>query len=298
MQKEATDELVRVERHDLLGVFSRVVLVTEAHDGVVDLYEPMVRNGHPVGVACQVLEDPERIAEGRLGMDDPVDFRYALEEAPEGLGPDEGMKVAMKREFTAPEGDSDERQELAAKDAAEHADRQQEGLVPPGLSRGDPSGAILGETSFGNEAMNVGMVVECLSPGMEDGEEAEAGSEMCGISADLEQCLGGGSEEEIVDDALVLKSDRAEVLRQGEYDVEVSARKKIPLAIGEPAGLGRGLTFGAVAVATRVVLDDLVAAPIAAPLVSSLGGGTARHQIPQDLSLLPGEGVAHRVEIA
>ena len=53
------------------------------------------------------------------------------------------------------------------------------------------------------------------------GQEADLGPEVLGIGGDLPQGLGGGPEQQAVDDAWVLQGDRVERRREGEDDVEV-----------------------------------------------------------------------------
>ena len=63
--------------------------------------------------------------------------------------------------------------ELAAEDAAEHADGQEEGT--PG---GDPSCAIRSETAGRNDAVDMRMKLQALIPAMQHAEEADLGTEM------------------------------------------------------------------------------------------------------------------------
>jgi hypothetical protein len=60
-----------------------------------------------------------------------------------------------------------------------------------------------------------------------------------GVCRDDEECLGGGLEQEIVDDGLVLEGDGADRRRQREDDMIVGNRQKLGLAVGEPLP-GRG----------------------------------------------------------
>jgi hypothetical protein len=48
--------------------------------------------------------------------------------------------------------------------------------------------------------------VELLTPGVQHAEEADLCAEMVGIAGNFEQCFCTGSEQQIVDDLLILKS--------------------------------------------------------------------------------------------
>ena len=72
--------------------------------------------------------------------------------------------------------------------------------------------------------MHVGMMDEGLAPGVEDGKEAEASTEVARVLGDLLKRVGRGAEQEIVDDLWVLERQRRKGLRQGEDHVGVGRR--------------------------------------------------------------------------
>ena len=190
----------------------------------------------------------------------------------------------MEGEPPPVEGGPEQREEFAAEDAAEDADREEESRAA-----GDPSRGVGGDAAAGDDAMDVGMMLEVLAPGVEDGQEADLGPEVLGIGGDLLQGLGGGPEEQAVDDAGVLQGDRAERRREGEDEVEVLDGQEFGLAGLHPVGGGGGLALGAVAVAAGVVGDLPVAAPVALLDVAAQGGGPAGGDVMQDATLFVGE---------
>ena len=92
----------------------------------------------------------------------------------------------------------EEGQHLAPEEAAEYAYRQEEAR-----SAGNPTGMIEGEATGGDETMQVRMVPQVLTPGVEYGEHSDACTEMARISGDLEQGLGGGAKQHVVEQALI-----------------------------------------------------------------------------------------------
>ena len=100
--------------------------------------------------------------------------------------------------------------------AREHPDRQEESGAA-----GDPTGAVVCEPAAGDDAVQVGMMDERLTPGMEHGEEADLGAEVAGVGGDRAQRLGDGAEEQAVDDGLVLGGDLGDRRGHGEDDMEV-----------------------------------------------------------------------------
>jgi hypothetical protein len=108
--------------------------------------------------------------------------------------------------------------ELAAKDAAECADGQEEAV-----RRIDPSGAIGSKPASWNDVMDVRMMLKVLSPGMEHSKESDLCSQMLRVTGEFQQCGGAGSEEQIVKQPLVLQSESRELVWQSE-DMKVRYR--------------------------------------------------------------------------
>src|SRR5215469_13368350 len=76
MDQEAADELVNIERHQLVaGIgLGAVILPFERHALAIKGDEPAVRNSNPVGVAGQVGKDSVGSAKRPLGIDHPFDL--------------------------------------------------------------------------------------------------------------------------------------------------------------------------------------------------------------------------------
>ena len=79
---------------------------------------------------------------------------------------------------------------FAPEHAAEHLHRKKEGIA-----RLDPVLAVEGQSSGGNDAVDVGVVLQFLSPGMENAEKTDLGAKMVGITRDLDQRFSAGTEQ-------------------------------------------------------------------------------------------------------
>ena len=123
---------------------------------------------------------------------------------------------------------------LAAKDTAEHFDGQEEGAA-----RGDPAGVIRSEAAGGQHAVNMGMMLQSLVPGVEHAEEADLGSKVPGIASDLQQSCGAGVEQQVVDQPFVLQCQRSQFTRQGEDDMDVAGGQQLPFAAPAASAGGR-----------------------------------------------------------
>jgi len=105
---------------------------------------------------------------------------------------------------------------------------------------------------------------QCRSPGVEHGSEPDAGAEVLGVGRNRDQGLGGGFEQQVIDDRLVLIGDVGDRPRQREDDVEIGHGQQFGLAIGEPLLCSGSLALRAVPVAAGVVRDAQVGAGLAA----------------------------------
>jgi hypothetical protein len=119
----------------------------------------------------------------------------------------EGQSSGAKRSPQA--GD-----ELAPKHFAEHLHRKKESVT-----WANPGGLIESEPSRWNDAVNMGMMLQVLSPCMENAQEADLGPEMTRVCRNLQERRRAGTEQQIVKNAFVLLSDRGELVRNREHNM-------------------------------------------------------------------------------
>ena len=101
---------------------------------------------------------------------------------------------------------------------------------------------------------------QVLSPGVQDAEEADLGSEVLGVGGNLKHGLSGGAEEQIVEQPWIALTERVQLVGQGKDDVEVGHAEQILFAPCQPALACLGLALGTVTVATGVIGNGLVVA--------------------------------------
>src|SRR6266851_10239357 len=100
--------------------------------------------------------------------------------------------------------------------------------------------------------MEVGMSQQVLSPGMQDRKEANVCPEVARIAGHLEQGLGTGAEQEVIEDLLVLQRQWGELVRQSKDNVDIGDGQKFTLPSQDPLVASAALTLGAMATATTV----------------------------------------------
>src|SRR6266851_3138365 len=167
------------------------------------------------------------------------------------------------------------------------------------MARRDPARVVGGETASGGDAVNVGMMLEPLIPGMEHAEEADLRAQVAGIASDLQQGCGTSLEEQVVDHALVLERERREFTRQGEDEVHVAGGQQFLFACLEPVQTRVGLASWTMPVAARVIGDGrrMSAGGTAIAMAAKCGGAAARDR-EQDLLMLPGDPAATALDKA
>src|ERR1700686_3704768 len=98
--------------------------------------------------------------------------------------------MSVELECTGMKGGLECGDKLAAEDTAEHFDWKKEGAA-----RGDPAGSVRSETAGGYHAVNMGMMLQPLVPGLEHAAEADLGSQVPWIADVLQQGLSTGVKE-------------------------------------------------------------------------------------------------------
>jgi hypothetical protein len=84
-------------------------------------------------------------------------------------------------------------EELAAKNATEDFDGQEERIAGA-----EPATMVRGESAGGNDAVDVGMQEQVLSPGMQDADHTDFTSQMFRVGCDFQQGLSAGGEQQVM----------------------------------------------------------------------------------------------------
>ena len=93
--------------------------------------------------------------------------------------------------------------------------------------------------------------MQVLTPCVQDGHDADIGSEVLGIGSNDGEGFGRSLEQQAIDDGLVLVGDPAERRRQLEHQVKIRHGKELGFARRKPCRCRLRLALSAVPVATR-----------------------------------------------
>jgi hypothetical protein len=140
--------------------------------------------------------------------------------------------------------------------------------------------------------MQMRMMLQILTPGVEDGDEADLRAQVLGSRCDRAQGLGGGVKQDVVDYGLILIRNRGDGLGQRKDHVEVLNGKEVGLAIFQPLRTDQRLAFRAVPIAATVVGNALMAAVVALLNMAAESGGTATLDRAHDAALSTAEGLS------
>ena len=133
----------------------------------------MVGDGDAMRIARQIVQHMFGATEGRLGIDDPVLPIERAQEDGEALVVVERHALTEEAQLIAGKETPQSSDELAAEYTTEDLDWEQEAVTGR-----DPAGVIFRESATGHQAVDVRMWSERLSPGVQDGQEAEFCAEM------------------------------------------------------------------------------------------------------------------------
>lgn len=253
VEQETTQELICREGHGAIYVAVRAVSPEEGDVAIVKGNQAVVGNGHPMCIAAEVAHYIFRPAEGPLAVDDPFVTEQLTHKGVEHLSVRERPKLSVEADLASCESVLQSFFEFAPKDEPQHLFRKQEAVA-----RMDPALVIEGESTRGNDAVDMRMKFHFLAPGVQHAEEADLGTETFRIASDFGQGFGADTKQEGVNESLVLERKRRQLVGEREDDVSVGDRKELFTSPLNPAQSGVGLALGAVAIATRVIGDGLI----------------------------------------
>jgi hypothetical protein len=81
---------------------------------------------------------------------------------------------------------------------------------------------IGGETARRNHAVDMGVMLQVLSPGVEHAERADVCAEMLGSGRNFQEGRGAGLEERAIEEALILIGEGRQLVREGEDYMHVA----------------------------------------------------------------------------
>ena len=185
MEQEAADELAGIEGHHLPLVMVAIIFPEEADPAVGESNQAAVGDGDAVGVAGKVIEHLLGSAERSPGIDDPGNGVQRPQPGGEHGGLFQARQSAEKPELARIECCLKAGQEKPAIKPRQYLHRQKEPRPAA-----DPSCPVGRRPAARHDAVHMGMMMQVLSPGVQDGDQPDLGTEMPGIGSNAAQRLG------------------------------------------------------------------------------------------------------------
>ena len=164
VEEEPADALLRSQRHDSGPIAVAPLAPPEHHLPVPQGHESVIAERHAMGIATQVGHDMLRRGKGRLGIDDPGLLPQWREEMLEGLAVHEGCCGPRTLEVALRIGTLEGGEIRAAK----HPGERPHGKEKVAALGRNPAVALWRSGAAGDHTVDMDMVFQGLTPGMQD----------------------------------------------------------------------------------------------------------------------------------
>src|SRR3984893_15975494 len=177
MEEEAANELGDRDSHDFALVIAAfpIVLPAEGDVGLVEIEQATVGDRNAMGVAREIGQDLLGTGAGLLGIDNPFGCAQGRESGGKCLRLVETDEIRKELQFTGIECCRQTFEEQAPEQGREHVRKK-----GPRLAR-NPTLAIRRDAATRNDAVRMRMVLEVLAPCVQDGSDADVGTEVLAI---------------------------------------------------------------------------------------------------------------------
>ena len=166
--------------------------------------------------------------------------------------------MSTELEFAVLEGSAQMNQKPLTEESAENLHWKEERFPAR-----DPARLIGAESATGHHAMNVGMNMQILTPGVQHGQKADCRPQPLGIRRNGKQGLADCAEEDAIDRPGILQRHAADLRGDSEHHVKILDGQQFGFAVGQPLSTNAGLTLGAIAIAAGVEQKETMPALLA-----------------------------------
>jgi hypothetical protein len=243
MREKAADKLAGGQGHLFLFALVAIVEILKG-DGIVGKRNnPVVGNGNAKDVTTEILHQILDATQRRLDVDFPIFGKRLLHHLLDIESTVVGIQFACCPEL------SDGETKAIAELIGEQLDGEEE-LMRSGLPAVARAGGA--EGAAGDDAMQMGMKLHGLPPGVQDHGEADLAAEI--LLPEFFQYLSRHFEEQVVEQLLIESDQGIEEVVNGEDDVIVGNGQDPELLGFEPLGFFEGATLRAMAILTGLVM--------------------------------------------
>lgn len=264
MQEKPAEACDGVEGHRTLPIAARGILPSARHLAMSPGEEAPIGDGHARRGAGEGAEPLLRPSQWGRGGDDPLHLRHGREALLPSRGGTPALALSLHAEALLRRRLPPRRADRAPQQPTQDTHREKEAF-----GARDPRGAVQRQPPRRHEAMEVGMMVQGLAPGMQDRQASALGPSMPRSTGHRLQRLGHGLPQEGLHDTGMLQREGTARGGEGKDHMAGGPLAHLPLPRRQPGGLGPPWTRRAVPMAARMIADFLRAPGIARRFVAA-----------------------------
>lgn len=172
VEKKATNEFLGAHGHDLDLVVIGIIPPSERDTVVVRFHDPVIADRYPVGVPAEILKNAFGPVERRFAVNDPLLLVQIGDQGIECRGLSKMAYRSGVNELVLGTESFQIGDKLSPKELRHHFDRQEK-VIFARL----PGSSVPGQSAAGDNVVDMGMVHEVLSPGVQDADKPDLDSE-------------------------------------------------------------------------------------------------------------------------
>lgn len=210
----------------------------------------MIGYGHSMRVMRQILQHVFGTAEGRLDFNHPSMTMRRTQKRTEWFFFGQWLQFTRQGKFALAECLHESVHELAPEYIGEHATREKEAIP-----RMNPGFVIQRQAAEWDHTMDMGMMHQVLSPGMEHAEEAKISPQVFRIDGNLQEGFCAGSKQQPIKQFLIVEHQSRQCVWKSKYEMYVRNRQQFLLTSRQPFLPGIVQTLWAMPVPAAVIRD-------------------------------------------
>src|SRR4030095_1819454 len=200
MEQESSGELSYVECHLLYCISISIVFPSEGHFSFRERDQSLIGDSNSMGVTRQVLQHLQWSAKRWLGVNHPLELAQLVQETRKVISFFQMFGLPVKHQATLLVCIFQISNKLPAEQRTEDLDWEKESFPAT-----DPPRMVRRESSPRYDTMQMWMVTEGLTPGMQHCQKTDYSTQMLWVSGYLQQSLRSGLKKQSVNHPLVLK---------------------------------------------------------------------------------------------
>ena len=251
MQQKTVDELFSRKYHSFFPVIVGPVQIGKGDTIFINSFNPVIGDRDLVRVTCQIFDHRIRIFERIFRMHNPVGFVELFLQLPEVVILFQMTDLSLQGQLFGFVKLDELFEKFTPECIGYSSVIKQEVSVAFGVF---PVAGII-QTSCRNNTMDMRMIKQGLCPGVQNSNHPHSCHEpLSWIFGKIIQCLPGTTEQQVINQSLVLIANGPQLRRQREDHVEILYTQQVVGSLKNPLFLVHPLALWAMAIAAGIVM--------------------------------------------